>query len=137
VARLLAAHPAVERVYFPGLASDPQHALAKRQMRKFGGMLAFELRGGIIAGRQFMNALQLVARAVSLGDAESLAQHPASMTHSTYTAEERAAHGISEGLVRLSAGLEDETDLLADITQALDTLVIPSASAPVAELSLA
>lgn len=122
LARLLASHPAVERVYFPGLATDPQHELAKRQMRQFGGMLAFELRGGVAAGKRFMNALRLVARAVSLGDAESLAQHPASMTHSTYTAEERAAHGISEGLVRLSAGLEDEQDLLADVRQALDTL---------------
>lgn len=137
VARLLAAHPAVERVYFPGLESDPQYELAKRQMRKFGGMLAFELRGGIAAGRRFMNALQLVARAVSLGDAESLAQHPASMTHSTYTAEERAAHGISEGLVRLSAGLEDEIDLLADVRQALDTLDIPSTLAQQTELCCA
>ncbi|MEJ6003067.1 methionine gamma-lyase [Paucibacter soli] len=123
VARLLAAHPAVESVYFPGLESDPFHALAKRQMKgKFGGMVAFELRGGAAAGKRFMNALQMVARAVSLGDAESLAQHPASMTHSTYTPEERAAHGISEGLVRISAGLEDEQDLLADVQQALDSL---------------
>jgi methionine-gamma-lyase len=120
VAKLLEAHPVVERVYFPGLESDPFHALAKRQMRQFGGMIAFELRGGVQAGLRFMNALKIVARAVSLGDAESLAQHPATMTHSTYTPEERAAHGISEGLVRLSAGLEDEADLLADIRQALD-----------------
>ena len=122
LARALASHPLVERVYFPGLESDPFHALAKRQMRKFGGMLAFELIGGAEAGKRFMNALQLVARAVSLGDAESLAQHPASMTHSTYTPEERAEHGISEGLVRLSAGLEDEEDLLADVLQALDAV---------------
>jgi methionine-gamma-lyase len=120
VARLLEKHPAVERVYFPGLESDPFHALAQRQMRQFGGMIAFELRGGVQAGLRFMNALQIVARAVSLGDAESLAQHPATMTHSTYTPEERAAHGISEGLVRLSAGLEDEADLLADVSQALE-----------------
>lgn len=129
LARMLATHPAVERVYFPGLESDRFHALAKRQMRQFGGMLAFELRGGVSAGMRFMNALQMVARAVSLGDAESLAQHPASMTHSTYTPEERAAHGISEGLVRISAGLEDEHDLLADVRQALDTLGAAS-SAP-------
>jgi len=123
LARLLAAHPAVESVNFPGLETDPFHALAKRQMSgKFGGMVAFELRGGAAAGKRFMNALQMVARAVSLGDAESLAQHPASMTHSTYTPEERAAHGISEGLVRISAGLEDEQDLLADVQQALDSL---------------
>lgn len=126
LARLLAAHPAVEAVYFPGLETDPYHALAKRQMGgKFGGMVAFELRGGAAAGKRFMNALQMVARAVSLGDAESLAQHPASMTHSTYTPEERAVHGISEGLVRISAGLEDEQDLLADVRQALDSLARP------------
>jgi methionine-gamma-lyase len=125
LARFLAAHPAVERVHFPALESDPFHALAKRQMRQFGGMLAFELRGGAEAGRRFMNALRLVSRAVSLGDAESLAQHPASMTHSTYTPEQRAAHGISEGLVRLSAGLEDAHDLLADVEQALGAVSVP------------
>lgn len=124
IAHFLAAHPDVARVYFPGLETDPQHALAKRQMRQFGGMLAFELPGGAAAGKRFMNALTLVARAVSLGDAESLAQHPASMTHSTYTPEERPVHGIGEGLVRLSAGLEDELDLLADISQALDVAAL-------------
>lgn len=129
LARLLAAHPAVERVHFPGLESDPYHALAQRQMRQFGGMLAFELRGGVGAGKRFMNALRLVSRAVSLGDAESLAQHPASMTHSAYTPEQRAAHGISEGLVRLSAGLEDEHDLLGDVAQALAAASMPCAPA--------
>ncbi|HEY8908189.1 MAG TPA: methionine gamma-lyase [Rhodoferax sp.] len=120
VAELLQSHPATEHVYFPGLPSFPQYALAKRQMRLFGGMVAFELKGGMAAGIRFMDALQLVTRAVSLGDAETLAQHPASMTHATYTPEERAAHGISEGLVRLSVGLEDSDDILADIAQALD-----------------
>jgi methionine-gamma-lyase len=120
MAGLLAAHPGVERVYYPGLANFAQHELAKRQMDRFGGMMAFELKGGIEAGRKFMNALQLVTRAVSLGDAETLAQHPASMTHSNYTPEERAQHGISEGLVRVSAGLEDAGDILADLRQALD-----------------
>jgi methionine-gamma-lyase len=119
LARMLAEHPVVQGVYFPGLESDPYHALAKRQMKNFGGMVAFELKGGAEAGKRFMNALQLVARAVSLGDAESLAQHPATMTHSTYTPDERAAHGIPEGLVRISAGLEDEQDLLNDVRQAL------------------
>jgi len=122
LAEFLSAHPAVAEVYFPGLASFPQHALATRQMRRYGGMMAFELKGGQDAGARFMNALKLVTRAVSLGDCETLAQHPASMTHSTYTAEERAAHGISEGLVRLSAGLEDIEDLLGDVGQALDGL---------------
>jgi methionine-gamma-lyase len=120
LAGLLAAHPAVEVVHYPGLATFPQHALAKRQMALPGGMIAFELRGGLDAGKRFLDALQLVTRAVSLGDAESLAQHPASMTHSTYTPEERRAHGISEGLVRISAGLEDTDDLLADVLRALE-----------------
>ena len=120
IAEFLQAHPAVEWVTYPGLASFPQHQLASRQMKLPGGMIAFELKGGLVDGRRFMNALQLFSRAVSLGDAESLAQHPASMTHSTYSPEQRAEHGISEGLVRLSVGLEDIADLLADVTQALD-----------------
>ncbi|UBM26177.1 methionine gamma-lyase [Pseudomonas sp. p1(2021b)] len=119
LAEYLARQPQVELIHYPGLPSFPQHALAQRQMRLPGGMIAFELKGGIEAGRRFMNALQLFSRAVSLGDAESLAQHPASMTHSSYTPQERAHHGISEGLVRLSVGLEDIEDLIADIAQAL------------------
>lgn len=119
IAQYLQAHPAVDWVAYPGLPSFAQYDLAQRQMKRSGGMIAFELKGGIDTGRRFMNALQLFSRAVSLRDAESLAQHPASMTHSTYTPEERAHHGISEGLVRLSAGLEDIDDLLADIRQAL------------------
>ena len=124
VAELLEAHSATAVVHFPGLKSFPQHALAQRQMRQFGGMIAFELKGGMEAGIRFMDALQLVTRAVSLGDCESLAQHPASMTHSTYTPEERAACGISEGLVRLSIGLEDIEDVVADITQALNCVIL-------------
>ena len=120
VAEFIAAHPAAAAVHYPGLPSFAQHALAQQQMRQMGGMIAFELRGGLQAGVRFMDALQLVTRAVSLGDAETLAQHPASMTHSTYAPEQRAAHGIAEGLVRLSVGLEDLDDLLADIGQALD-----------------
>ena len=120
LAQMLSRHAAVKQVFFPGLPSDPFHELARSQMRNFGGMVAFELHGGVQAGKRFINALQLVARAVSLGDAESLAQHPASMTHSAYTPQERIAHGISEGLVRLSAGLEDEADLLQDVKAALD-----------------
>jgi methionine-gamma-lyase len=119
VAELLQDHAATEVVHFPGLPTFAQHDLAKRQMRQFGGMVAFELKGGLRSGIRFMDALQLVTRAVSLGDAETLAQHPASMTHSTYTPEEREAHGIREGLVRLSVGLEDIGDVLADIEQAL------------------
>jgi methionine-gamma-lyase len=119
IAEYLQQHPAVELINYPGLPGFTQYELAQRQMRLPGGMIAFELKGGISAGRRFMNALQLFSRAVSLGDAESLAQHPASMTHSSYTPEERARYGISEGLVRLSVGLEDIDDLLADIEQAL------------------
>lgn len=123
IAQFLEDHPAVESVTYPGLSSFPQYALATRQMEMPGGMIAFELKGGLEAGRRFMNALSLFSRAVSLGGAESLAQHPASMTHSTYTREERALHDISEGLVRLAVGLEDLDDVLADITQALKTLM--------------
>ncbi len=123
IAQFLEDHPAVESVTYPGLPSFPQYALATRQMKMPGGMIAFELKGGLEAGRRFMNALSLFSRAVSLGGAESLAQHPASMTHSTYTREERALHDISEGLVRLAVGLEDLDDVLADITQALKTLM--------------
>jgi len=110
----------VSTVHYPGLESFPQHALAKRQMSGFGGMIAFEMAGGYTAGLQLMNRLTLIRRAVSLGDAETLIQHPASMTHSTYSPEERAAHGISEGLVRLSAGLESTVDLISDLENALD-----------------
>ncbi|MDZ5605073.1 methionine gamma-lyase [Pseudomonas sp. RP23018S] len=119
VAQFLQVQPLVDVIHYPGLPSFAQYTLAQRQMRLPGGMLAFELKGGLAVGRRFMNALQLFTRAVSLGDAESLAQHPASMTHSSYTPEERAAHGISEGLVRLSVGLEDIEDLIADLKQAL------------------
>lgn len=119
IAEFLTDHPQVEICHFPGLKSFPQKELADRQMALPGGMVAFELKGGFEAGRRFMNELQLISRAVSLGDAESLAQHPASMTHSFYTPEEREAHFISEGLVRVSAGLEDADDLIDDISRAL------------------
>jgi methionine-gamma-lyase len=119
IAEYLAAHPEVAVCHYPGLPTFPQYDLARRQMKLPGGMVAFELKGGIEAGKRFMNNLKLITRAVSLGDAESLAQHPASMTHSFYTPEEREAHLISEGLVRISAGLEDLEDLLGDVAQAL------------------
>ncbi|HAY50241.1 MAG TPA: methionine gamma-lyase, partial [Thalassospira sp.] len=120
IAAFLDSHPKVERVYYPGLESFAQHALAKAQMDRFGGMIAFELKGGIEAGRKLMNGLNMITRAVSLGDAETLIQHPASMTHSTYTAEERAEYQITDGLIRLSAGLESIDDILADLANALD-----------------
>lgn len=123
VARWLESHPAVAVVHYPGLESFGQHELAKKQMPEFGGMIAFELKDGYRAGMAMMNRVQMIHRAVSLGDAETLIQHPASMTHSTYTQEERAEHGISEGLIRLSVGLEDVTDILADLDNALDVQV--------------
>lgn len=119
LAEYLEAHPKVAIVRYPGLKSFAQFDLAQRQMRLPGGMIAFELKAGIEAGICFMDQLQLFTRAVSLGDAESLAQHPASMTHAVYTPEERAEHQISDGLIRLSVGLEDVEDLLADLDQAL------------------
>lgn len=119
VARWLETHSAVAGVFYPGLASFAQHALAARQMAHGGGMMAFELKGGHAAGVAMMNRLTLIRRAVSLGDAETLIQHPASMTHSTYTPKERAEAGIGEGLVRLSVGLEDVADILGDLEQAL------------------
>jgi cystathionine beta-lyase/cystathionine gamma-synthase len=120
LARQIESHPVVESVYYPGLESHPQYSLACQQMSAFGGMIALELSGGYEAGVRFMDAVQLAQRAVSLGDAETLVQHPASMTHNNYTEEEREAHDISLGLVRISVGLENIEDLSADILQALD-----------------
>ncbi|MGO2345182.1 MAG: methionine gamma-lyase [Providencia sp.] len=119
VAKYLDSHPEVDHVMYPGLESFEQYQLVKKQMRLAGGTIAFELKGGIEAGKRFLNQLNLFSRAVSLGDCESLAQHPASMTHSTYSAEERQQYGISDGLIRLSIGLENVDDLVADLKQAL------------------
>jgi methionine-gamma-lyase len=128
VAQMLEASPAVQKVWYPGLENFEQHDLAQQQMSQFGGMIAFELKGGKQAGIEMMNRLELISRAVSLGDAESLVQHPASMTHSTYSTEELAKHGISEGLVRLSIGLEGLDDVLADLAQALPKPYIKNAA---------
>ncbi|WP_420547574.1 methionine gamma-lyase [Curvivirga sp.] len=119
VAKELEKHPAINKVYYPGLESFEQYDLAKSQMSDFGGMIAFELTDGYQAGIDMMNNLKLIKRAVSLGDAETLIQHPASMTHSTYTEEERLEHGISEGLIRLSVGLEDVNDIISDLKAAI------------------
>ncbi|MGR3640410.1 methionine gamma-lyase [Alterinioella nitratireducens] len=121
IADWLEAQPGVTKVHYPGLESFGQVALARRQMDQPGAMIAFELEGGLEAGRAMMNRLQMIQRAVSLGDAETLIQHPASMTHSVYTPEERAVHGIGDGLIRLSVGLEEVEDILADLEQALPT----------------
>ena len=122
VAAFLDAHDAVEKVYYPGLENHVGHDIAKRQMKDFGGMLSFEVKGGRAAGVKLVNSLHLVTVAVSLGDAETLIEHPASMTHSTYTEEELAASGIPAGLIRLSVGLENAEDIIADLKQALDAL---------------
>ena len=122
VAELLEAHSAVGSVSYPGLKSHPQYALGQSQMRQSGGLIAFEMKRGFEAGRKFMDRLKLVTLAVSLGDAETLVQHPASMTHSNYTPDERARQGIGEGMLRMSVGLEDTKDILADIEQALGNL---------------
>ncbi|TXH97263.1 MAG: methionine gamma-lyase [Rheinheimera sp.] len=119
VAEYLQAHPAIATVYYPGLPSHPGHRFLGNQMKGAGGVLAFELKGSLDDGRYFINQCALLSLAVSLGDAESLIQHPASMTHSPYTAEERRAAGISDGLIRISVGLEHVDDIIADIEQAL------------------
>jgi len=119
VARFLEAHPHVDRVYYPGLASHPGHDTARRQMEHFGGMLSFELKGGFRAGEAMMNRVRLATLAVSLGNVDTLIQHPASMTHSQLTAEARRKMGITDGLVRLSVGIENVEDILEDLDQAL------------------
>lgn len=123
VAEFLESHPAVEKVYFPGLKSFPQHELAMSQMRLPGAMIAFELKGGVDEGKKVMDSVQLCRLAVSLGDAETLIQHPASMTHSPYTCEERLEAGITDGLVRLSVGLENVEDIIADLDRALSIIL--------------
>ncbi|MCB1613882.1 MAG: PLP-dependent transferase, partial [Xanthomonadales bacterium] len=120
LARTLAAHPAVERVYFPGLEDDPGHALAKRQQRSFGAMLSFELRGGEAQVRALLDGLRCFSLAESLGGVESLIAHPATMTHASMTAEARAVAGISDRLLRVSVGIEDVVDLKADLLAGLD-----------------
>ncbi len=122
IAEFLDQHPAVEKVYYPGLKNHVGHDIAVRQMKDFGGMLSFEVKGGRAAGTKLVNALHLITVAVSLGDAETLIEHPASMTHSTYTEEELTASGIPGGLIRLSAGLENAEDIIADLEQALAQL---------------
>ncbi len=119
VAEYLEAHPKVKVVYYPGLKSFPQYELAKKQMLMPGGMITFELNGTLEDGKKLMNSVKLMTLAVSLGDTETLIQHPASMTHSPYDVEERAMAGITDGLVRVSVGLEEPEDIIADFEQAL------------------
>ena len=119
VAQWLEAHPKIARVHYPGLESHPQHALAKRQMDGFGGIVTAILEGGLEESRRFLERCEVFALAESLGGVESLIEHPAIMTHASIPAETRAALGISDGLVRLSVGVEDVADLIADLEQAL------------------
>jgi cystathionine beta-lyase/cystathionine gamma-synthase len=119
LAEYLAAHPKVTRVHYPGLPTHPQHALATRQMRGYGGLIAFEL-GSLARARSLLNAVRLMALAESLGGVETLISHPASMTHASVPADRRGRLGITDGLVRLSVGIEDEADLLEDVEQALN-----------------
>jgi methionine-gamma-lyase len=116
----LAQHKAVRWVRYPGLADDPGHEIARRQMSGFGGMIALELHGGVEAGRRFLDALTRCKRAVSLGCTDTLIEHPASMTHAHVPEEERAAAGITDGLIRISVGVESADDLERDILGALE-----------------
>lgn len=124
VAKYLQFHPKVERVWYPGLSTHPQYEIAKKQMSGFGGMIAFEIKGGRKAGEKLMDSVHIWTLAVSLGDVDSLIQHPASMTHSTYSAEELKEAGIAENLVRLSVGIEDPEDLIGDLSQALKKIKV-------------
>lgn len=123
VAKFLHDHPAVEKVYYPGLEDFEGYEIAKKQMSKPGAMMSIELKADRARVAAALNKLELCTIAVSLGDAETLVEHPASMTHSTYTAEELKASGISEGLVRISIGLEDPEDVIADFKKVFDELV--------------
>ncbi len=120
LARFLESHPKVERVYYPGLESHPQHQLACKQMNGFTGVLSIELRGGYPAAERLISSLKLAARAASLGGFETLVVHPSAMWSLQLSPQQRRATGISESLVRISVGLEDSGDLLADFAQALD-----------------
>lgn len=123
VAEFLRGHPAVAKVWYPGLSDFEGREIVQKQMKLPGGMMSLELKADRAATAAALNRLELCTIAVSLGDAETLVEHPASMTHSTYTPEELKAAGISEGLVRISVGLEDPEDIIADFKAVLDTLV--------------
>jgi len=119
VAKFLQQHPAVEKVNFNGLSSHPDFAVAQKQMRRPGAMLSFELAGGLIAGKAFINKLQMCVRAVSLGTVDTLLSHPASMTHYGVPKEERLRYGITDGLIRMSVGIENIADIIKDLDQSL------------------
>ncbi len=120
IAKFLEAHPKVEKVVYPGLASHPQHALAKEQMTGMGGMITFFIKGGMDSARKFLENVNVFALAESLGGVESLIEHPAIMTHASVPAENRKALGIDDSLIRLSVGVEDLEDLIADLKNAFE-----------------
>ncbi len=120
IAEFLEGHSKIDRVLYPGLPSHPQHAIAKAQMSGFSGMIAFELTGGTEAGKRLMNNVQLCGLAESLGSVETMITHPASMTHVDVPAEDRRKRGLTDGLVRLSVGIEDVEDIIADLESALE-----------------
>ena len=122
LAKYLSFHPKVENVWYPGLSTHPHHDIAKKQMSGYGGMISFEVKGGRKAGEKLMNSVKLFTLAVSLGDVDSLIEHPASMTHSTYSTEDLEKLGIAENLVRISVGIEDPSDLIDDLSQALKAI---------------
>lgn len=122
IAKFLESHPAVEKVNYPGLPSHPQHELALRQMDGMGGIVSFEIKGGVEAGKQFISATKLAMISFSLGDPETLIQHPASMTHTSIPEDELHKFGLSKGLIRLSSGLEDVGDIIEDLDQALTSI---------------
>jgi len=120
VIEALLRHPKVEKVTYPGLPDHPQHALAKRQMTGFGGMVTFVVKGGLPAARTFLKGVRIFACAESLGGVESLVEHPAIMTHASVPPETRKKLGIDDGFIRLSIGIENAQDLVDDLTQALE-----------------
>jgi methionine-gamma-lyase len=122
IAEYLEKHPKIARVHYPGLASHPQHELAKKQMSGYGAVISFELKGGYAAGEKMVNSIKIFSLAVSLGGVESLIEHPASMTHSELSEEDQLKAGISPGLIRISVGLEDVNDLMEALENALATI---------------
>ena len=120
LAQHLEKHSQVSRVKYPFLPSHPQHELAKKQMKQGGGLVTFEVKGGLDQGRKFLNALKMISHTPNLGDTRTIAIHPASTTHSKLTDDERAAVGITPGLIRISAGLEDIRDIIRDVDQAIE-----------------
>ncbi len=121
IAQTLEHHPKIARLKYPFLPSHPQHAIAIKQMQNGGGILCFDLKGGLDSGRKFLDNLQMLSKTANLGDTRSIASHPASTTHAKLTEEERQAVNITPGLIRISVGLEHKDDILQDIMQTLET----------------